>query len=548
MEAMKRRWLILLLLLGLSPFVSAQSQDSMMTSPPVRIVRSYDPHLPEWFRYSTDPLLLREDSSSTLLRYPKDSLERIPERTGIEFLDYPLWTLETPAPLEKPHRQWTLGAWPWSRAMLGWNGSGPALLASRSWHWLASVQGTAGDMSTVSDKFPRIRAFLPSFWMQSAPDSSGRQWTLETRLRSTKMSLGDSTSPYLHFWIRPQWEQDRESKRLEGLMTQNRVSVNGYAGGNGFSEWGINLAHRSSYRMDQGTLVGSASLVAALWSTDSLGGHRQVGTLGLSWEQAGLRQRWTLAPNLAFVNDDLQSRWVILPNFRWERTWGSPNTPSSLLEGGVTSSVQQASLYDWTTRFPTLFRVQSYGAAINRWEVYARWKHGLLKTWQGDHRLAFGRWNNWRFFEADNQEVFGVRSTHRASNYTWDWNTRWTRRTVGPNSLTIQGGVRGLIHEDGWVAMPGLQPTAYTGLQYQGAMGSSWFWRGDVMLYGLGSDLASSSPLRWPTSLDIALDKKTERSGVWSLVFRNRQGPLAFRWAEELYSGALIQLEWRRQL
>lgn len=534
--------------LSLLMFSTSQGQDSLLNGTPVRIVRSYDPHLPEWFRYSTDPLLLREDSSTAVLRYFPYAQETIPERAWNPNTEFPTWTLKASEPVEKSHRQWTLGAWPWSRGMLGWTGSGPALMASRSWHWLATVQGSAGPMYTDSEKFPRMRTFLPSFWIQSAPHPNGGLWSMETRLRSMKTEFNEASSPYLHFWIKPQWEQDRESKRMEGWMTQNRVSVSGYAGGNGLNEWGINLTHRSSYRFEKGTFSGSSSLVAALWGTDSMGGHRQVGTLGLGWEQLGRKHRWVLAPTLAFVNDDLQSRWFVLPNFRWERTWGAQGTPSSLLEGGLGSRIQQASLFDWTMRHPTLFRLQSYGASINRWEAFVRWQHGLLQSWKGEHRLAFGRWNNWRFFEADDQEVFGVRTTHRASTYAWDFNTQWTRRALGTFSLTLQGGVRGLVVENTWEAMPGLQPGAYGGLQWKGELGSSWSWRGDGMLYGLGSGLAASSDLRWPASLDIALDKKTDRSGVWSLVFRNRQGPLAFRWAEELYSGALLQLEWRRQL
>jgi hypothetical protein len=63
--------------------------------------------------------------------------------------------------------------------------------------------------------------------MESAPQANGQRWSLETRLRSMQVSVDEKKSPYLHFWLKPSWEQEKENKRLEGLMTLNRVTLHG---------------------------------------------------------------------------------------------------------------------------------------------------------------------------------------------------------------------------------------------------------------------------------------------------------------------------------
>jgi hypothetical protein len=540
------RWLVWLLP-GLLEAGWVKAQDSLLTGSPVRIVRSYDPHLPEWFRYSTDPIPLREESKTTSLTYVMDTMDRLPDGSLMVEPRWPQASFETRPPIEKNHRQWTLGFWPWQRGNLGWTGSGPVKVASKSWHWLASVQGAAGPWGPASGPDPRIRGFLPSFWMESAPQANGQRWSLETRLRSMQVSVDEKKSPYLHFWLKPSWEQEKENKRLEGLMTLNRVTLHGYSGGNGLGEWGFDMAHRSSIRFENLTLQGKFSYAMALWNTDEMSGNRHLGTMGFSLQQGGGLFRWKLAPTLAFLKDDLQSRWVLLPDFGVERSLG-PSGLSGLLEAGVVSGIQQASLYDWTGRYPTLFRLNSYGASVNRFEGFVRWKHGLLKSWQGEHRLALGRWNNLRFFEADNREAFGVRSLHLETALRWDLNSLWTTSVGDGYRLSLQWGAQGRLDDGQSKALPGLQPSAYAGIKLKGPVGKGLKWRGDAMIYGLGSDLSSTAPLKSPWSMDLALDKNTGAAGVWSLVFRQRQGPLVFRWAEELYGGALLQLEWRKQL
>jgi hypothetical protein len=330
-------------------------------------------------------------------------------------------------------------------------------------------------------------------------------------------------------------------------MTLNKVNLHGYSGGNGLGEWGMDASHRSTIRFENWTLQGNVSFAGALWNTDEMSGTRQQGTLGLSLQKGGERTRWSVSPTLAFLSDDLQSRWVLLPDVIVERSLGASGL-SGLLEAGVVSGIQQASLYDWTGRFPTLFRVNSYGAAVNRYEGFVRWRHGLLKSWQGEHRLAMGRWDHLRFFEADHRETFGVRSLHLASAHRWDLNSSWTYSTASGVRMTWQWGVQGLLLEGQSRPLPGLQPSAYAGLKLKGPAGKGWKWRGEGMIYGLGADLASTAPVKRPWSMDLALDKNVGNIGVWSLVFRQRQGPLVFRWAEELYGGSLLQLEWRKQL
>ena len=540
-----RWWLCLIPGLIGSGWVKAQ--DSLLTGSPVRIVRSYDPHLPDWFRYNTDPIPLREQGKIKDLTYVRDTLDRLPDGSLMVEPNWPKATFESRPPIEKNHRQWTIGAWPWQRGHAGWSGSGPVKVASKSWHWLASVQAAAGPLGPPSGLVPRTRAFLPSFWMESAPQPNGQRWSLETRLRSMNVSLEDKTSPYLHFWLKPVWEQEKENKRVEGLMALNKVTLHGYSGGNGLGEWGLDASHRSTMRFENWTLQGKFSYAGALWNTDEMSGNRHLGTMGFSLQQGGGRLRWSVSPTLAFLSDDLQSRWVLLPDFGVERSLG-PSGLSGLLEAGVVSGIQQASLYDWTGRFPTLFRVNSYGAAVNRFEGYVRWKHGLVKSWQGEHRLALGRWNNLRFFEADNREAFGVRSLHLETALRWDLNSLWTTSVGDGYRLSLQWGAQGMLDDGQSRALPGLQPSAYAGFKLKGPAGKGWKWRGEGMVYGLGADLSSSAPVQRPWSMDLALDNNTGSTGVWSLVFRQRQGPLVFRWAEELYGGALLQLEWRKQL
>jgi hypothetical protein len=72
------RWLVWVIP-GLLEAGWVKAQDSLLTGSPVRIVRSYDPHLPEWFRYSTDPIPLREESKTTSLTYVMDTMDRLPD-------------------------------------------------------------------------------------------------------------------------------------------------------------------------------------------------------------------------------------------------------------------------------------------------------------------------------------------------------------------------------------------------------------------------------------------------------------------------------------
>ncbi|MFM7748270.1 MAG: hypothetical protein ACKO7X_10175, partial [Bacteroidota bacterium] len=52
-------------------------QDSTGLGQTVRIVRAYDPHLPEWFRLSSDPILLVEPTARIPISYRPDSLSFI---------------------------------------------------------------------------------------------------------------------------------------------------------------------------------------------------------------------------------------------------------------------------------------------------------------------------------------------------------------------------------------------------------------------------------------------------------------------------------------
>lgn len=567
-------------------------QDSTGLGQTVRIVRAYDPHLPEWFRLSSDPVLLVEPKTRIPMSYGPDSLSFVQSFGPIPKYTEPSLASSSLQPRISKTLSIMGGGLLGSQGNAGIAWSGPLQMGSQVIFVHLECLGSSGNPNRLwADSILRSAIWNSQLAIEWRP-AKNREWNIllnasqrstgfkyqDTRFHNTDSNLSKDTSlngRWNTLRVNPRITWDRISQRIEGFHQHWRVEGLGAKLWNTFlaeprlhdlgSEWTGITAYEMGHHEENRDLG-----VKAYWSTASL-------KSGVSYPQSMQRTTfsikpywvWQLGPHrlsasLDFIRQRepgdsslaLKSFWATLPEFIWQ--YHQPIDSNTThrhpwkIEVGVLSGIKQPSLYQWGSIYPTLSAIDAYQASIQRAEGFVRLEHSFGERLRWEHRVGIGSWKHPRFFGLDTMSVLGVSTVILPSATHWSWETKVSLRE--PNRLqgSIRAGMQGIISNRTWYGMPGLQPVLWGGLQLTKTWGKVWALDFQSTAYALDSKREifdklseNSTNLNWPVNLDLRLNRSVTKNSTVAIVYRHRQAAAWFLWSEDVWWGRLLNVEWR---
>ena len=590
-KVMLRKSLLLWFLVFL--VVSVHGQDSTGFGQTVRIVRAYDPNLPDWFRFSSDPILFMEPTTRIPFSYRPDSLSFVHSFGPIPKYNEPSLDSSTLQPQLLSRASITAGGIPGSQGNLGAEWSGPLRIGSQRLFGKLDFQAAFGNSNRLwADSIQSLTIWNPRVNLGWYPAGS-RDWhiTLEASQRSSRfnfrriLSHASDTTPSKYTLSGVQWNNLRVNPRiawnrvsqfidglhqhlvLEGFGIKNWSSTKNWNSSDRFAdlgsdEWAGMMVYQIGYTEDVHDLGlkldwSNSSMLSR--ASDNLNQARSTFSVKPSWVWSSGQHR--LSVSVDFVrqrekNDSssfLVSSWVSLPQLIWQ--YRQPSDPASnfkgpwMIELGVISGILQPSLYHWSLIYPTISTVDAYQASVQRAEGFIRFEHtgGSGLRWQ--HRAGLGSWTNARFFELDTNSVMGVAAVNLPNATKLSWETRVSPREQIQMQCSFSAGMQGIILNRSWNGMPGLQPVLWGNLFVSKSWGKAWKLDFQSTVYALDSKRMVSNKLsttlKWPTNLDLSINRSVSKRSSIAVVFRQRQAAPWLLWAEDVWWGRFFNVEWR---
>ena len=510
---MFRNYLLAITLILIGPTV--YGQDSTGFGQTVRIVRAYDPHLPEWFRLSSDPVLLLEPTTRIPLSYSPDSLSFVQSVGPIPKYTEPSLASSSLQSRVSQTLSITGGGLTGSQANAGIAWSGPIKMGSQTIFSHLECLGSSGNPNGLwADSIQRLAIWNSKLAMDWRP-ASNREWNilLNAAQRSTgfnyQITRGHNTDSILakDSSIRGQWNTirvnpriswDRISQRVEGLHQHWIVEGFGTSLWNTFdteprlhdlgSEWTGISAYELGYQVENHDLalkVYGATASFKSGNSNFQSGTRSTLSIKPSWVW---RSGWhRFSASLDFIRQRepggdsslaLESFWATLPEIKWQ--YQEPVDSNSglrhpwKLEAGILSGIKQPSLYHWGNIYPTLSVIDAYQASIQRAEGFVRFEHSGGSRLHLEHRAGIGSWTNPRFFGLDTTSVLGVSSVILPRATQWSWETRISLKEPDWLHGSFRAGMQGIISNRSWYGMPGLQPVLWGGIHLSKTWGKAW--------------------------------------------------------------------------
>ena len=571
---------------------AAYGQDSTGFGQTVRIVRAYDPNLPEWFRLSSDPVLLIEPTTRIPLSYRPDSLSFIQPFGSIPPYKEPSLASSSLQPRISKTMSVTGGGLIGGQGNAGIAWSGPYQKGSQViFAHLEGMASSGNPNGLWADSILRTAIWNSRLALEWRPARS-REWNvfLNASQRSTRFkyqttnshptdsSLSNDNSlsgqwNTLRFHPLIRW--DRVSERVDGFHQHWFVEGLGTKLWNSFGaepsshdlgrEWIGKTGYEMGYQEENFDLGLKTHWSAASWNS------------GISSVQNATRSTFSIKPHgvwqsgphrirasVDFIRQrepgdnpmTMNSFWATLPAFVWQ--YQQPidsNTEHSnpwKIEAGVLSGMNQPSLYQWGSMYPTLSMINAYQASIQRAEGFVRFEHAGRTKLRWEHRVGLGAWRNPRFFGLDTASVLGVSTVTLPSATQWSWESKVSLKE--PNRLqgSMRAGMQGILSNRTWYGMPGLQPVFWTGLQLTKAWGKGWSLDFQSTAYAMDTRREifdqlpqNSSNLIWPVNLDLRLNRLIAKHSAVAVVYRQRQAAAWLLWSEDVWWGRLLNVEWR---
>lgn len=559
--------------------VSLCAQDSSIIGQPIRIIRSYDPNLPDWFRHTSDPMLIQESVNRIPQEYRLDSLNfRLPF-VQTSMFEHKILAKTNVSDLTSSSLFFSVGGNPGSNYNINSSICGPFKVGGQRIFGLGSVAGNFGYPSgkSISDSIRSLLVWTPQFFLTWKPNRSNWDIELDGGLRSTVSRGGINSEKFdfqsNNFRISPRATYVVSNPYVTGLI--QTILIEGFithfvtTGGGKYpskqsaSELSANMYYEASYsgdNYDAGIKVGLNRGLLLSNEFDSLNGKR--GTFSFKPHWSGVFDNFRLRASLDIIrqveykdiiNKDVN--WLYLPNLNFQYRPGQSKVQTDkgtvLLEFGLNSRIYQPSFYHWSALYPTLSRWDNYRASIQNAELFVRVEHGgIMKSVQWQHRLGLGKWNNPRFFGLDSSTTLGVSTftMPTATQLFLETKINWVPSESTALSLTC--GLQGMIDQGSWLGMPGLQPSFWVGIRYDQPFFRGWKLSTQTVFYAISTNRAAITPTKAkafqiPLNLDLKVSKSISKDVDMALVFRQREAALWMLWAEDIWWGKFFNLELR---
>ena len=572
--------------------LSAYGQDSTGLGQTVRIVRAYDPHLPEWFRLSSDPILLVEPTARIPMSYRPDSLSFIQSFGPIPKYTEPSLASSSLQPRIFKTLSITGGGLPGSQINAGIAWSSPFKMGSQVIFAHLECLGSSGNPNRLwADSIQSLAIWNSRLAMEWRP-ARNREWNFllnasqrctgfnyqDARFHNIDSNLSKDTSlsgRWNTLRVNPRITWNRVSQRIEGFHQHLRVEGLGAKLWNTFlaetrlhdlgSEWTGITAYEVGYHEENRDMG-----VKAYWSTASL-------KLGIPSVQNTTRSTFSIKPHWVWLSgphrlsasmdfirqrepgdssSTLKSFWATLPEFIWQYQQPIDSNATLrhpwMIEVGILSGIKQPSMYQWGSVYPTLSVIDVYQASIQRAEGFVRLEHSIGERLRWEHRVGIGSWKNPRFFGLDTLSVLGVSTVLLPRATQWSWETKVSLKETNRVHGSIRAGMQGIVSNRTWYGMPGLQPVFWGGLHLTSTWGKVWALDFQSTAYALDSQREifdklseNSSNLKWPVDLDLRLNRSLTKNSTVAIVYRHRQAAAWFLWSEDVWWGRLLNVEWR---
>jgi len=562
--------------------ISLCAQDSSLIGQPVRIVRSYDPNLPDWFRHTSDPILIQDPISRMPQNYRSDSMVMKLPPSKERLFEFKSLSEASVQDLASSRLFLSLGGNPGSHYNFTSSIFGPFEVWGQQVLGFGSIAGNFGrpNGNSISDSVRNLLVWNPQFFLNCKPKRSNWDLELDGGLRSTGTRGGSDTKnfdyQFNNFRFSPRATYKFNSSNSVGL-TQDIVMEGFFthfvASGGGMdrleqsaSEWSGNVHYEASYSgesHDIGIKLGLNRGRLTSHELDSINGRRGAIFIKPHWGGVFGNYRFKVAMDVVrqveYGNvDDKDINWLFLPNlnfqFRPVHSKMISGRDAFLLELGLGSRLYQPSFYHWSSLYPTLSGWDNYRASVQKAEFFVRVEHGGKgKPVQWHHRLGIGMWNNARFFGIDSSRVLGVSAftIPEATQLILETKMNWMAGESTVMSLTC--GLQGLVGQRSWLGMPGLQPGFWAGIQYERLLFRGWKLDAHSVVYAISNKRSSGTPLKadaprvlqFPLNLDLRMSKPISRHADLALAFRQREASLWMLWAEDLWWGKFFNLELR---
>jgi len=545
--------------------ITVVAQDSSRLGGTVRVIRAYDPHLPEWFRIYNDPVVPVQDKDSLRLTYSpsKDVPKAWTDSVNLSFpkgLDSIAWISKSKGSLNLYLSSNVLNQYgggihwiqPWTLL------KNPALLRfelggnNGAWNnpWLASAGMDSSIVNLVS--------MTPRFLVAGHPlgPRLGR-FSLEGGAGIFAFNKQVQDGRYTMQWLQPRWHLMRQSKRLDGLYYQLDFSSPWYRQARLVQEQALHSKNTvgyttESYDLSLGVGVRASWLVPDRSGT-VLGGGRSSSQWALSprWIVRGKHLHLELGSDVTYLKDTLQDRWWVLPHAVLRGSHASVNTklPRNLnWELGIRGQVLQPDLQEWGRRYATLSGWDTYTASVSPWELFA----GLDRSGPGfarwKHSVSLSEWRNARFFQADSSRPFGVISFNFGNCYRFQYESEVRLSRQEFRGWDFRWGGMALFRDRTREDVPGLHPAAYLSLRHLWSASQGWSGYSKVACFVSSPRADFKNPKEYPLAwnLDVELRKEISGTASWFVAYKLRQSPWLFRWTEEAFWGNSLQggLKW----
>jgi hypothetical protein len=567
-------------------------QDSTGINNTVRIVRPFDPNLPEWFRISSDPILILEPSTRIPMAYKADSLSFVQSFAPIPKYREPSLAIVTLQPQWVNRASVALGGLPGGQGNLAGEWSAPWRLGKETFFGKLDFKGASGNSKGLwADSIQSLAIWNSHINMRWRP-AGNRDWqvSLDATQRSSPFKFKrvlipatDSTSArdtmsrlqWNNWRFNPRISWDGVSQRLDGLHQHLLMEGFGTRIGNSAesashpgdlgTEWAGIMAYQIGYSGDEHDLslkVNWSNSAFVSGTSDTLSRSRSTLSFGPAWVRNFGQSRWNASVQVIrqreFSESSNASRtsWIMLPQLSWQYRKSHPTArglqDAHTVELGITSGIFQPSLYHWSSLYPTLSQLDDYQASIQRAEGFARIQHGGLTGLHWQHRVGIGSWTNPRFFGLDSNSVMGVVAGTLPKATQWSWETKVSVIDQGPMQCTLSTGMQGIIVERSWIGMPGLQPVFWGTFQLARPLSQTWKFELQSTVYCIESKRLihknisdESSDLKLPVNMDFTMTKAISKKSAVALIFRQRHAAPWLLWAEDVWWGRFFQVEWR---
>lgn len=571
--------------------VPSYGQDSSGLGQTVRIVRAYDPHLPEWFRLASDPVLMVEPTTRIALLYKSDSLSFVQPFGPLPKYNEPSLATLSFQPQSFSRASVIAGGMPGMLGHLGAEWSGPLKVASQTLFAKIDFRGASGNSNGWwGDLTQRVMIWNPQLNVEWQPVRN-REWRvgLFASQRSSRFTLSrqlsptDTTPPTDSSWVHP-WNNlrfnpriswNRVSQQIDGLHQKLVLEGFGIMNWNSSdqksnvqtlgNEWSSLMTYQIGYREDHtewGMNLGWSGSSVLTGTAGTMNMHRNTFSIKPSW--AGDWRNYRIIASVNFLRQSeqedssisTQSFWNILPELVLQ--YRQPGSSDSSLKGpwmvelGVTSGIFQPSVHHWTSIYPTLSTIDAYQASVQRAEGFVRFEHwgGEGLRWQ--HRFGLGSWTNARFFGLDTNTALGVMALRLPHVTRLSLETKVNLREQSQIQAWFSVGMQGIISQSSWMGMPGLQPVFWGNLHFSRTLSKVWKIDLEPTIYAVDSKRLVSknlstknASLDWPLNLDLRVTRSfSSKSGI-ALNFRQRQATPWLLWADDVLWGRSLHVEWR---